>query len=51
MGPDVVVVPRQDGAQLNFFVYLHVEVDGQPWPKVRISHLFTYVNVEEETGT
>ena len=38
-GRDIELVPRQEGAALNLFVYPYVEVNGTPWPKeyIRLS--------------
>jgi transglutaminase-like putative cysteine protease len=33
-GRDVVLVPKQDGPALNYFVYPYVEVDGKPYEKL-----------------
>lgn len=44
-GRDIVLVPPQDGAPLNFFVYPYVEVNGNPWPKDHMVLEFSYEDV------
>ena len=41
-GRDIVLVPPQDGAPLNFFVYPYVEVNGKPWPQDQLTLDFSY---------
>ncbi len=36
-GRDLVLVPKQDGPPINFFVYPYAEVDGKPWPAEKIT--------------
>ena len=43
-GRDINLVPRQDGEPLNFFVYPYVEVDGQVWPRQRVTLSFRYAD-------
>jgi transglutaminase-like putative cysteine protease len=47
-GRDLVLVPKQDGPPLNFFVYPYVEVDGTPYPDPKIDRRFTYRDVKPE---
>ena len=46
-GRDIVLVPPQDGAPLNFFVYPYVEVNGKAWPKDKVSLKFSYEDVAD----
>jgi transglutaminase-like putative cysteine protease len=41
-GRDLILVPKQDGPPVNFFVYPYVEVNGAPYPAERIKQNFTY---------
>jgi uncharacterized protein (TIGR03000 family) len=41
-GRDLELVPRQQAGPLNFFIYPHVEVDGQPYPASKVQRKFTY---------
>ena len=41
-GRDIELVPASKSKPLNYFVYPHVEVDGQPWPKDKIKLDFRY---------
>ena len=41
-GRDIQLVPRQEGAPLNYFVYPYVEVDGQPWPADKLEKRFKF---------
>lgn len=43
-GRDLVLAPPQNGEPLNFFVYPHVEVDGEPWSGV--SQTFSFRDLE-----
>ena len=45
-GRDIILVPRQSGPLLNYFVYPHVEVDGKPWPMELISKQFSYEDIQ-----
>jgi transglutaminase-like putative cysteine protease len=36
VGRDLVLVPKQDGPPLNFFIYPYVEVDGKPYPSDKV---------------
>ena len=45
VGRDIVLVPKQDGPPLNFFIYPYVEVDGKPCPAERVSRKFSYVDI------
>ena len=33
-GRDITLSPKQDGPELNYFVYPYVEVDGRPYDKL-----------------
>jgi transglutaminase-like putative cysteine protease len=41
-GRDLVLVPKQDGKPLNFFIYPYVEVGGKPYAADKIEKKFTY---------
>ena len=43
-GRDIVLVPASEAAPQNFFVYPHVEVNGQTWPKEKIKLDFSFKN-------
>ena len=43
-GRDIQLVPASKTESLNYFVYPHVEVDGQQWPKDKIKFGFRYEN-------
>ena len=43
MGRDLRLSPPQQGPPINFFIYPHVEVDGQPWD--RVNRQFRYKNL------
>ena len=43
-GRDIELVPESKSGPLNFFVYPHVEVNGQQWPKDKIQLNFTYAD-------
>lgn len=43
-GRDIQLVPASQTKSLNYFVYPHVEVDGQKWPKEKIKLDFSYKN-------
>ncbi|MBI3467326.1 MAG: transglutaminase domain-containing protein [Planctomycetes bacterium] len=45
VGRDIVLVPKQDGPPLNFFIYPYVEVDGKPCPPEKIARKFSYADV------
>lgn len=40
IGRDLTLVPKQDGAPLNYFIYPYVEVDGSPYHAVDKSFAF-----------
>ncbi|MER3415364.1 MAG: transglutaminase [Gemmataceae bacterium] len=42
VGRDLMLVPRQDGPPVNFFIYPYAEVDGKPLPSVKIHKKFLY---------
>jgi transglutaminase-like putative cysteine protease len=46
VGRDIELEPKQDGPPLNFFVYPHVELDGQPLPREQIQLRFSYADSE-----
>ena len=46
VGRDLILVPKQDGAALNFFVYPYVEVGGKAWADDKIERRFTYEDVD-----
>jgi transglutaminase-like putative cysteine protease len=48
-GRDLDLVPRQAGPPLNYFIYPHVEVDGQPYPAERVVGSFSYEDVAGTT--
>ena len=43
-GRDIVLVPRQTGPPLNYFVYPHLEADGRPVGKERIALRFSFAD-------
>ena len=43
-GRDIVLVPESASGPLNYFVYPHVEVDGEVWPKEKIDLEFSFKN-------
>lgn len=43
-GRDIELVPKAASGPLNYFVYPHVEVDGEVWPKDKISLEFSFKN-------
>lgn len=43
-GRDIKLVPASESEALNYFVYPHVEVNGQKWPKDKIQLNFTYAD-------
>ena len=47
-GRDIQLVPASKTQPLNYFVYPHVEVDGQQWPKDKIRLDFRYENLSSE---
>jgi transglutaminase-like putative cysteine protease len=46
MGRDLILVPRQAGKPLNFFVYPYIEVDGKPLSKKYMEKAFRYADVD-----
>ena len=44
-GRDIVLVPRQAGKPLNYFVYPYIEVNGKPWPKTKIQTRFRFEDI------
>ena len=44
-GRDLVLVPKQDGPALNFFIYPYIEVDGKPYPSEKVGRKFTFEDV------
>lgn len=45
VGRDLVLVPKQDGPPLNFFVYPYVEVGGKPYPLEKVGRKFAFEDV------
>lgn len=45
IGRDLQLVPRQTGPPLNYFVYPHIEVDGEVWPNDQVELQFRYQDV------
>ncbi len=43
-GRDVELVPESQAGPLNFFIYPHVEVDGEVWPQEKLKLDFSYQN-------
>ena len=41
-GRDIELVPKSASGPLNYFVYPHVEVDGEVWPKEKIALEFSF---------
>lgn len=41
-GRDIELVPKSASGPLNYFVYPHVEVDGETWPKDKIKLDFSF---------
>ena len=48
-GRDIKLVPASKTESLNYFVYPHVEVDGQQWPKEKIKLDFRYEDLPAES--
>jgi transglutaminase-like putative cysteine protease len=42
VGRDLVLVPKQDGPPLNFFIYPYVEVGGKPHPAEKVERKFAF---------
>ncbi len=42
VGRDLVLVPKQDGPPLNFFIYPYVEVGGKPYAAEKVQRKFTF---------
>lgn len=47
IGRDLVLVPKQDGPPLNFFIYPYVEVAGEPYPAGKVKQRFSFEDVAE----
>lgn len=45
-GRDLVLVPAQSGAPVNFFVYPYAEVDGRAVPAENVKKAFSYRDIE-----
>ena len=45
-GRDIDLEPKQSSESLNYFVFPHVEVDGEPWPKAKIKMEFQYRDID-----
>ena len=48
-GRDIKLVPEASAGPLNYFVYPHIEVDGEQWPKEKIELAFSFKDVEPKT--
>ena len=46
-GRDLVLVPRQQGPPLNFFIYPYAEIAGKPVPADQIKHEFSYQDLRQ----
>ncbi len=42
VGRDLTLAPPQDAGPLNYFIYPHVEVDGQVWPRTKMRKHFRF---------
>jgi transglutaminase-like putative cysteine protease len=49
-GRDIELVPKQQGAPLNFFIYPYVEVDGKPYPDTQIERKFSFKDLPAGRG-
>jgi len=47
-GRDISLVPKQQAPPLNYFIYPHVEVDGEVYPKKNIELKFVYRDAEAQ---
>ena len=47
-GRDISLVPKQQAPPLNYFIYPHVEVDGEVYPTKNIEMKFAYRDIETE---
>jgi transglutaminase-like putative cysteine protease len=47
-GRDLTLVPKQDGAPLNFFVFPYVEVAGKPYPAEKVARRFSFEDVDDK---
>ncbi len=45
VGRDLMLTPKQNAPPLNFFVYPHVEVDGQVWPRDKMEKRFKFKDI------
>ena len=50
-GRDIKLVPASKTESLNYFVYPHVEVDGEQWPKEKIELDFGYEDLPAKAAT
>lgn len=48
VGRDVTLVPKQNGAPLNFFVYPYVEISGHAYPAQKIKFSFSYADLDAQ---
>ena len=47
-GRDIELIPESHANSLNYFVYPHVEVDGEVWPQEKIKLDFSYQNLDAQ---
>ena len=47
VGRDLVLEPKQSGSPLNYFIYPHVEVDGEPYDRERVISQFFFQDLEK----
>lgn len=47
-GRDIVLVPKQDGDPLNFFIYPYVEVAGKPLSSDKVKCKFSFSDVADQ---
>ena len=50
-GRDIKLVPASKTGPLNYFVYPHVEVDGEQWPKEKIKLDFGYEDLPAKNAS
>ncbi len=49
-GRDLILVPKQTAAPLNFFIYPYVEVESKPLPSDKIKNTFRYQDLPSPTS-